>query len=247
MVKVCLIGYGKWGKVLYKKLKDIANVSLVLRKRNYSIKKIRDIDWVVVATPDATHYKIVKDCIKIRKNVLCEKPLAKKFEQAKKLYDLAKANRVKLIVSDLSKYKKKILLSPHLNTFRRFKSSQEDKNIITKRYDLLYRFAYHDIGYIYNSVKDKRLELIKIICSKKILRFCLVFSNIKFLFFYDTVNKKRFYSLNNFSLYQRNDIVKKMLNDFIVKKKLLIDNEKKSIYIIKILEKIKKKMSSSRY
>ena len=74
-----------------------------------------------------------------------------------------------------------------------------------------------------------------------------MFSNIKFNFFYDTVNKKRSYSLNNFSLYQRNDILKKMLNDFIVKKKLLTDNEKKSIFIIKILEKIKKKMSTSRY
>ena len=247
MVKVCLIGYGKWGKVLYKKLKDITNLSLVLRKKNYSIKKIRDVDWVVIATPDTTHYKIVKDCIKIKKNVFCEKPLTKKFEQAKKLYDLAKANRVKLIVSDLSKYKKKIPLSSHVNTFRRFKSSHEEKNIITKRYDFLYRFVYHDIGYIYNSVKNKRLKLIKIICSKRILRFYLVFSNIKFNFFYDTVNKKRSYSLNNFSLYQRNDILKKMLNDFIVKKKLLTDNEKKSIFIIKILEKIKKKMSSSRY
>ena len=147
----------------------------------------------------------------------------------------------------LSRYKKKIPLSLQVNTFRRFKSSHEDKNIITKRYDFLYRFAYHDIGYIYNNVKNKRLKLIKIICSKRILRFYLEFSNIKFYFFYDTVNKKRSYSLNNFSLYQRNDILKKMLNDFIVKKKLLIDNEKKSIYIIKILEKIKKKMSSSRY
>ena len=247
MVKVCLIGYGKWGKVLYKKLKDITYVSLVLRKKNYSIKKIRDVDWVVIATPDTTHYKIVKDCIKIKKNVFCEKPLTKKFEQAKKLYDLAKANRVKLIVSDLSKYKKKIPFSPHVNTFTRSKSFHEDKNIITKRYDFLYRFAYHDIGYIYNSVKNKRLKLIKIICSKKILKFYLEFSNIKFYFSYDTINKKRFYRFNNLSLYQKNDILKKMLNDFIVKKKLLIDNEKKSIYIIKILEKIKKKMTTSRY
>ena len=67
MVNICLIGYGKWGKILYKKLKYITNVSLVLRKKNYSIKKIKDADWVVIATPDSTHYKIIKDCIKIKK------------------------------------------------------------------------------------------------------------------------------------------------------------------------------------
>jgi len=247
MVNICLIGYGKWGKILYKKLKYITNVSLVLRKKNYSIKKIKDADWVVIATPDFTHYKIIKDCIKIKKNIFCEKPLVKKFEQAKKLYSLAKANKVKLIVSDLSRYKKKIPLLSHVNTFKRFKNSPEDKNIITKRYDLLYRFAYHDIGYIYNNVKNKSLKLIKIIYSKRILKFYLEFENIKFFFLYDTINKKKTYTLNKISLSQKNDILKKMLNDFIIKKKLFISNEKKSIFIIKILEKIKKKMSSSRY
>ena len=58
MVDICLIGYGKWGKILYKKLKDITNVSLILRKKNYSTKKIKDVDWVVIATPEFTHYKI---------------------------------------------------------------------------------------------------------------------------------------------------------------------------------------------
>ena len=247
MVNICLIGYGKWGKILYKKLKYITNVSLVLRKKNYSIKKIKDADWVVIATPDSTHYKIIKDCIKIKKNIFCEKPLVKKFEQAKKLYSLAKANKVKLIVSDLSGYKKKIPLSSHVNTFQRFKNSPEDKNIITKRYDLLYRFAYHDIGYIYHNVKNKSLKLIKIIYSKRILKFYLEFENIKFSFLYDTKNKKKIYSLNKINLNQRNDILKKMLNDFIIKKKLFINNEKKSLFIIKILEKIKKKMFLSRY
>ena len=247
MVNICLIGYGKWGKILYKKLKDISNVSLVLRKKNYSIKKIKNVDWVVIATPESTHYKIIKDCIKIKKNVFCEKPLVKKFKQAQKLYKLAKAKGVKLVVSDLSRYKKKIPLSSHVNTFKRFKNSPEDKNIITKRYDLLYRFAYHDIGYIYNNVKNKSLKFIKIIYSKRILKFYLEFENIKFSFLYDTINKKKIYTLNKISLSQKNDILKKMLNDFIIEKKLFISNEKKSIFIIKILEKIKKKMSSSRY
>ena len=39
MVDICLIGYGKWGKILYKKLKDITNVSLILRKKKLFYKK----------------------------------------------------------------------------------------------------------------------------------------------------------------------------------------------------------------
>ena len=246
MVNVSLIGYGKWGKILYKKLKDISNVSLVLRKKNYSIKKIKNVDWVVIATPDSTHYKIIKDCIKIKKHVFCEKPLVKKFKQAQKLYKLAKAKGVKLVVSDLSRYKKKISFTPDINIFKRFKNSPKDKNITTKRYDLLYRFAYHDIGYIYNNVKNKKLKLIKINCSKVILKFYLEFEKIKFSFLYDTINRKKIYNLNQTNLNQRNDILKKMLDDFIIKEKLFVDNKKKSLFIIKILEKIQKKISLSR-
>ena len=79
------------------------------------------------------------------------------------------------------------------------------------------------------------------------MKFYLEFENIKFSFLYDTINKKKIYTLNKINLRQKNDILKKMLNDFIIKKKLFISNEKKSIFIIKVLEKIKKKMSSSRY
>ena len=182
----------------------------------------------------------------MKKNVFCEKPLVKKFKQAQKLYKLAKAKGVKLVVSDLSRYKKKISFTPDINTFKRFKNSPKDKNITTKRYDLLYRFAYHDIGYIYNNVKNKKLKLIKINCSKVILKFYLEFEKIKFSFLYDTINRKKIYNLNQTNLNQRNDILKKMLDDFIIKEKLFVDNKKKSLFIVKILEKIQKKISLSR-
>ena len=56
--KVCLIGHGVWGKVLYKRLKIISEVIHILNSKNYSLKKIKDVDWVLIATPNKTHYKI---------------------------------------------------------------------------------------------------------------------------------------------------------------------------------------------
>ena len=69
-------------------------------------------------------------------------------------------NKVDLVVSDFSDYKKNI---PFLkkNFFKRTKFSPLDRNKKYKRDDLLFRFAYHDFGLIYNLVKNKKLFLLK--------------------------------------------------------------------------------------
>ena len=48
-------------------------------KSNYK-KKINELEWVFVATPDKTHFKIVKNLLKLKKNVFCEKPLSLNFK-----------------------------------------------------------------------------------------------------------------------------------------------------------------------
>lgn len=240
--KVCLVGYGSWGKVLYKKLKLIFNVKYILSRKNYSLKKIRDVEWVIIATSDASHYKVAKESLKLKKNVFCEKPLTKKLKQAKYLYKLANENRVKLIVSDLSEFKPRIKLSQNLNTFKRFKNSLKDQNLNSKRYDLLYRFAYHDIGYIYDFIKNKKLNSIKINSSKIFLDFSLKYNNTKFLFTYHTKKRKKHYSLNKKNMSQKNDIIKKMFINYIVKNKGFNRNKQKSLFIINNLEKIKNKI-----
>jgi len=240
--KVCLIGYGGWGKVLYKKLKLIFNVKYILSSKNYSIKKIKEVEWVIIATPDSSHYKIAKESLKLKKNVFCEKPLTKKLKQAKYLYKLANENKVKLIVSDLSEFKSKIKLSQNLNTFKRFKNSLKDRNLNSKRYDLLYRFAYHDIGYIYDFVKNKKLNSIKINSTKIFLDFSLKYNSTKFSFTYHTKKRRKHYSLNKKNMSQKNDIIEKILINYIVKNKGHIKNKQKSLFIINNLEKIKNKI-----
>ena len=70
MKKVCLIGYGKWGQKIYKKTNKIFDYKYVLRKKNSLKKKYLDnVDWVIVASPNKTHFKIVKKCLLNKKNV----------------------------------------------------------------------------------------------------------------------------------------------------------------------------------
>ena len=119
-------------------------------------------------------------------------------------------NKVDLVVSDFSDYKKNI---PFLkkNFFKRTKFSPLDRNKKYKRDDLLFRFAYHDFGLIYNLVKNQKIISIKIHECVKNLFFSITFKNISFTFLYDTNVKKKLYLINNKSLYQKEDIIKKCI------------------------------------
>ena len=63
MIKVGLIGYGTWGKILYTKLEKFCDVKFTCRSKDNYISKLDDVDWVVVSTPNETHYEIVKKCL----------------------------------------------------------------------------------------------------------------------------------------------------------------------------------------
>ena len=54
------------------------------------------VDAVYISTPNSTHYEYVKKCLELKKPVLCEKPLALCYEQAKELFEIAEKNGVYL-------------------------------------------------------------------------------------------------------------------------------------------------------
>ena len=82
MTKVGLIGYGRWWKILHRNLIDSYDVRFVCTSKDDYESKLKDVDWVVIATPDETHYEIVRNCIFAKKNVFCEKPLTPTEEQS---------------------------------------------------------------------------------------------------------------------------------------------------------------------
>ena len=59
-------------------------------------------DAVIIATPTSTHKEVAIECLKAKKNVLVEKPLARSYNEAK------------LILAAAKKYKKKLMVGMNL-------------------------------------------------------------------------------------------------------------------------------------
>jgi predicted dehydrogenase len=58
----------------------------------------KDIDYVLIATPEHWHYKMASDAVDAGKAIYCEKPMTQRSEQAKKLVEKVKRAGVKLQV-----------------------------------------------------------------------------------------------------------------------------------------------------
>src|SRR3970282_232347 len=57
-----------------------------------------DIDAVIIATPTSTHKEVAIACLKAKKDILVEKPLARTYAEAKPIVDDAKKNKKKIMV-----------------------------------------------------------------------------------------------------------------------------------------------------
>ena len=128
-----------------------------MEKKNY-LNFIREnkLNWVFVAT-QIIHFGIVKNCLNSGVNVFCEKPLTINYLDAKKLFKIAKRNKVKLYVSDVysfhNKKIKKILLS---NKIVRSKNNVKGDN------EFFYRFMYHDISILFTYFKNFKIKSVNI-------------------------------------------------------------------------------------
>lgn len=89
IVAVCDV-YGK----RLNNAKQISNAALATMEYREVIAR-KDIDAVIIATPDHWHAPMAIDAMKAAKDVYCEKPMTRTVEEAKKFYEVAKAtNRV---------------------------------------------------------------------------------------------------------------------------------------------------------
>ena len=239
-VNVGLIGKGKWGRILKSKLTDIANLKFVSGKKNNYLNLIKNnhLDWVFVATPNNTHFKIVKNCLNLRINVFCEKPISTNYLEAKKLFQIAKKNKVKLYISDVYSFHNK-----KIKKIFSFNKVFRSKNIKGKDNEFFYRFMYHDISIMFDFFKNYKIKSVEIDQSKKKKFFVvnLKFKNEKFfLFKYHLKSKTKDHYINNHNFITKNDILKKMLKSLLYEKINIKKNNKKALFILKFLDIIKK-------
>jgi hypothetical protein len=99
--KICLIGYGYWGKILHKNLNQMGyNDVKIIDEVLENFHEITDeYDCYFVVTPFSTHEKILKRLANFHnKKIWSEKPLVKTFKAAEEIYDLVESNGNKLFV-----------------------------------------------------------------------------------------------------------------------------------------------------
>ena len=119
MINIGVIGCGQWGPNHIRNFSysaesrvlacsDLSSERLRAMKETFqgihATKNYREIlthpriDAVVVSTPTSTHYRLVKESLLAGKDVLCEKPLCLKANEAKELVALARRKRRILMI-----------------------------------------------------------------------------------------------------------------------------------------------------
>jgi MinD-like ATPase involved in chromosome partitioning or flagellar assembly len=150
-MNVGLIGNGYWGKILLSKLKEISNVKFICSSKDDYTSKLDLIDWVFIATPNDTHFDIVKYCLQSNKNVFCEKPLTPTYKQSLKLFKLADKHKVKLYVDDVFNWRDEVI------DLRSILSSKNNLKVTWKRKtnNKIFDLLYHDLYLLYPILKNK--------------------------------------------------------------------------------------------
>ncbi len=174
-INVAVIGLGDWGPNVGRNLARLSDVNLyavcdmqeeALQKIGVQYPAIRlgtdytellndpNVDAVVIATPVATHYALVKECLIAGKHVLVEKPLATTFDQCDELVELAdKYNKV-LMVGHVFLYNaavrklKSIIQSGELGQIYYIYSSRLNLGRVRQDVNALWNFAPHDISIV---------------------------------------------------------------------------------------------------
>ena len=209
MIKVGIIGYGRYGKKYYENLANIKNfkvIKILRRKKTKSLKftnnkkeffKLKNIDLYIIASPTFTHFQYLDQIIRKNKNIIIEKPLVKYFYQYQLLKDKIK------------KYKKIILINHtdlYMNAYSKLK---EEIKYIGKIKTINLYYGKNDLYYLNNISNTTDLPYFEWLPHPLAI--------IKDLFY-----------KNNFKFKLKQ---KKIINKFIFKKKIKIIFFNKNIII----------------
>ncbi len=123
MLLVGLFGYGRIGRIHFKNIIENPNFNIIalcdksditvsdiyVTKNEDEIIKNKNIEAVIICSPTATHYKLILDCLRNNKHVFVEKPLSLELEEIKICYNLAKNNKLQLLVGYNRRFDSKII------------------------------------------------------------------------------------------------------------------------------------------
>jgi predicted dehydrogenase len=165
MKRVLLIGYGRFGKVLYEKCNTYGNVVAICKTRAddyHSLLARSDIDLVVIATPTATHVSIAKDALCSGKDVFVEKPSSANPEEVKEVFALAEQQNKNVYVDDVFLWREE---------YQRLKDEAQKGRIARVQFafqkygtfddTILNAHVYHDLYMLADLLGDKNITDLK--------------------------------------------------------------------------------------
>jgi predicted dehydrogenase len=172
-MSVAVLGCGYWGKNLVRNfhalgaLKAVADVSAAGRATAESIAPgvpvhdrldavlaDKSITGVVIATPAETHADLCERALRANKDVLCEKPLALRYEDASRVTSLARERERILMVGHILEYHpairklQELILDGQLGRIRYIYSNRTNLGKVRREENILWSFAPHDIAVI---------------------------------------------------------------------------------------------------
>jgi predicted dehydrogenase len=184
-MKVAVLGCGYWGKNLVRNFQALGVLAAVADPspagRAEAARIAPDIpvhadpnpfwedpsiDGVVIATPAETHAPICETALKAGKDVLCEKPLALRHEDARRVVTLAAERGRILMVGHILEYHPAILklrsliAEGQLGKIQYVYSNRLNLGKIRREENILWSFAPHDIAVILRLIGGMPIQVI---------------------------------------------------------------------------------------
>jgi hypothetical protein len=252
MIKTGLIGYGYWGKILHQKLKNLSDVKFICTSKDNYYSKLKDVDWVFVATTNQSHYKIVKKCLEAGKNVFCEKPLTLSYNESEELCKLAKSKDVKLFVDEVFWYRSELIDLHHIFSHRPKKlkciwekyGRSDYRNYVPASF---YNLMYHDLYLLQIYLKNKDLKSINVIDKHNKLHFTAKFDDVEVEFLYDRKDKnKDIHTISGIDLKRSSeDALSKMIKQVLEGSVTFEYNQDRALFANQMIDEFKKRIYKS--
>lgn len=214
-MKIAIIGLGYWGKNYlrliqsYKEIDLVAvidpNLNLSLNDEVLKFKSLNEmlnakieIDAAIVCSPTNTHFELIKTLLLNKINVLAEKPLTTKSEQATELINLAKKNNLVLLVDHTFLYNNALnfaidkINSGEIGSLLHINFERTNLGPIRTDVSCLWDLTTHDIAIlnaitnlepekinasIYNSSSSTSFDMINVSLNYKSSLFVTLFSS----------------------------------------------------------------------
>jgi UDP-2-acetamido-3-amino-2,3-dideoxy-glucuronate N-acetyltransferase len=181
-LKIAVLGAGRWGKnhvrtassilkpeqivVLdfdesRKSIVNEINENIIFTANVSEIIEDQDISGVIISTPAETHYDMTRKFLEAGKNVLVEKPISLRVEEAEHLVRLADEKKLILMVGHVLLYHPAVLKikeeieKGRIGELQYIYSNRLNLGAIRSEENILWSFAPHDISVMQFIVKEE--------------------------------------------------------------------------------------------